>query len=142
VSAALYTPELLALAVSLADYPLADDLPLRGEARSRTCGSTLSIGIEFDAEERISRLGMQVAACAVGQAAAAIFAQRAPGRDPREVLAARDAIAAWLADGGPLPDWPGIASLMPARDFPGRHGAVMLPWIAASAALSKLPAAR
>lgn len=138
----LYTPELLALAVSLADYPADADLPLKGEARSQSCGSTLALGLATDAEGRVANIGMKVSACAVGQAAAAIFAAGAGGRSTGEIEAAHDAIASWLSGDGELPDWPGFAPLVPAREFPGRHGAMMLPWKAARAALSTAPADR
>jgi NifU-like protein involved in Fe-S cluster formation len=137
----LYTPELLALAVGLAAYPLTDEFPLAGEARSRSCGSTLRMGVAVDAEGRVARIGMRVAACAVGQASAAIFAAAAPGRTPEELAATLASLEAWLADGGPVPEWPGIAMLAPARAYPGRHGAMLLPWKAALAALSKQEAA-
>ncbi len=136
----LYTPELLALAVALAEYPADPDLPLHGEARSKSCGSTLRADLALDAEGRIARLGLQVRACAVGQAAAAIFARAAAGRSGDDVAAARRALDQWLAGTGPLPDWPGLAAIAPARDYPARHGAIMLPWTAASAALSSAAA--
>ena len=71
---ALYSPALLGLAVELAEYPLKDDMALRGEARSRSCGSTLQLGCTTDDDGAIAELGMRVSACAVGQASAAIFA--------------------------------------------------------------------
>ena len=132
----LYTPELLGLAVSLADYPLDPALPYQGSARSRSCGSTLDAGLALDEEGRVERLGLRVRACAVGQAAAALFAQGARGRQAAEIEAAHTAIAQWLSDGGEPPDWPGMAALAEARGFPGRHGAIMLPWTAALDALS------
>ena len=39
----LYTPELLALAVELAEWPLLETAHAHGEARSATCGSTLAM---------------------------------------------------------------------------------------------------
>jgi NifU-like protein involved in Fe-S cluster formation len=132
----LYTPELLALAVALAEYPADPALPLHGAARSKSCGSTLALDLALDDEGCIQRLGMQVRACAVGQAAAAIFARAASGRTAKDTEAAHDALAAWLAGEGALPDWPGIEAIAPARDFPARHGAMMLPWTAARDALS------
>ena len=135
----LYTPELLGLAVSLADYPADALLPHHGSARSRSCGSTLDLDLALDAGDRIERLGMRVRACAVGQAAAAIFAASASGKEAGELAAARSALAAWLSDGGALPDWPGISALEPAREYPARHGAIMLPWTAALDALSTAP---
>ena len=117
----LYTPELLGLAVALADYPLDAGLPYHGSARSRSCGSTLEAGLALDPQGRVQRLGLRVRACR-----------------PRTAWAnsAAAAIAGWLAQGGEPPDWPGMAALAEARGFPGRHGAIMLPWTAALDALS------
>ena len=134
--AALYTPEVLALATQLAQYPLADDLPLRGRARSQSCGSTLELGLALD-KNRIGRLGLRSHACAIGQAAAAIFAEAALGRSREEIAEAEGQLAAWLS-GGELPAWPGIAAIARAADYPARHGAVLLPW---RAALSARPSA-
>jgi NifU-like protein involved in Fe-S cluster formation len=132
----LYTPELLALAVALADYPSAPALPLHGHARSKSCGSTLAADIAIDDHGRIERLGLQVRACAVGQASAAIFARAAAGRGLADIEAAHAALTAWLAGAGGLPDWPGVEAIAAARDYPARHGAIMLPWTAARDALS------
>lgn len=138
----LYTPELLALAVSLADYPADPALPLHGEARSKSCGSTLAVDLATDTDGRIERLGLRARACAVGQASAAIFAGAARGRSRQDIEATRLALSAWLAGTGDPPDWPGLEALIPARDFPARHGAIMLPWTAAAAALSTRSADR
>lgn len=131
----LYTPELLALTLRLAEHPWNDSLPLEGNARSRSCGSTLSVGIELDHEDRISQLGMRVHACAVGQAAAAIFAELALGRNLTEIEKALAAMTAWVAGEAAIPDWPGIEAISAATAYPARHGAMLLPWQAAQAAL-------
>lgn len=136
-AAKLYTPDLLALAVQLARYPYDPALPLKGEARSRNCGSRIEIGLSSDIEGRIETVGMRVTACAVGQAAAAIFAERAIGQTGWEITAALAEIEPWLRGTGDLPDWPGFSALSPARDHPGRHGAILLPWKAAADALCK-----
>ena len=135
-AARLYTPELLALTVELADYPPLERHSARGEAHSPTCGSTLAIDLALDGEGRIGQLGLRVRACAVGQAAAAIFARHAAGRTANDIAAAADQLALWLAGEGAKPDWPDLATIVPARDYPARHGAIMLPWKAALAALS------
>ncbi|HWK41528.1 MAG TPA: iron-sulfur cluster assembly scaffold protein [Croceibacterium sp.] len=140
-AASLYTPELLALAVELANVPPLDGADAAAEARSPTCGSTLAVDLTLDAAARIDRIGMRVRACAVGQAAAAIFARHAAGRDLADIAAAVDALDAWLTNDEPQPDWPDLALIAPARAYPGRHGAILLPWKAALAALSTVPAA-
>lgn len=141
VAERLYTPELLALAVELAKHPLDDALPLRGDARSATCGSTLTMGLALDGGGRIGALGMRVRACAVGQAAAAVFVRHAAGRDRAVISCTLEGIEAWLG-GGPLPDWPELGRIEAAAAYPARHGAILLPWKAALAALSSAPAAR
>ena len=135
-AARLYTPELLALAVELAEYPPLETAPIHAEARSPTCGSTLAVDLALDADGLIERLGLRVRACAVGQAAAAIFARHARGRDLAELRAALERLEAWLDDEGPAPDWPDLALIAPARGYPARRGAMLLPWRAALAALS------
>ena len=135
-AARLYTPELLALAVDLAKWPRLGEASLHGEARSPTCGSTLAMDLALDEAGRIEGLGMAVRACAVGQASAAIFARSAGGRGPQDIAEALAQLEAWLAGDGALPAWPGIAPIEPARAFPARHGAMLLPWKAALAALS------
>jgi len=139
-AAQLYTPELLALAVALADSPSDPSLPLHGSARSRSCGSTLDLDLAQDEGGKVAALGMRVRACAVGQAAAAIFAASVKGADLDQIVEAHSAIAAWLAEEGDLPTWPGFAPLGPARAYPARHGAILLPWNAALDALSSAPA--
>lgn len=135
-SAKLYSPALLGLATGLAAFPLDDDLPLRAEARSRSCGSVVALGLGLDHQGSVARIGMQVSACAIGQASAALLAQGIVGADPAGIGATREALAAWLAGEGALPAWPGIAALAPAREHPGRHAALLLPWTAAGEALS------
>jgi NifU-like protein involved in Fe-S cluster formation len=131
----LYTPEMLAAAMELTAYPWREDLPLSGIARSRSCGSAIEMVLELDAAGRIVTLGLKPHACAVGQAAAARFAASALGRNAAELQVARAALADWLGGSGPMPDWPGIALLEPAQAYPARHGAILLAWDAAIAAM-------
>lgn len=133
-AATLYTPQVLALATSLARYPLSDDLPQIGSARSPTCGSTIELGLMLDSSGTIERIGLRAHACAIGQAAAAIFAEGAAGRDAKAIQAAEAEIANWLA-GGTQPDWPMFEAIAAAHAYPARHGAILLPWKAALAAL-------
>lgn len=132
----LYTPEVLALTIELARHPLTDDLSLRGEARSVSCGSTIALGLAIDAQGIVTHVGVRSQACAIGQAAAAIFAGAVVGRSAEEVAAAGQAVARWLSGDDELPRWPGMGTIAAARDYPARHGAVMLPWKAAAQALS------
>lgn len=135
-AAVLYTPDVLGLTIRLAAYPWDEALPLKGEARSQSCGSTIALGLALDGDGAVERIGIRSQACAIGQAAAAIFADAAVGRSSRNLDEADEAIALWLSGEGPLPEWPGIETIAKARDYPARHGAVLLPWHAAKRALS------
>ncbi len=132
----LYTPEVLGLATALAEFPLADDFPLQGSARSPLCGSAIELGIRQDADGRIGDLGLKVHACAIGQAAAALFARGAAGKARADIAAAEGQLRDWLGqEAAPQPDWPGLDALAAARAYPARHGAILLAWRAALEAL-------
>ena len=131
-AAVLYTPDVLALATGLAEFPWDDAMPLKGDARSRSCGSLIALGLDTDSEGRIARIAVRSQACAVGQAAAAIFARGAAGRSGGDVRNSGEAISRWLAGEGAMPDWPGLAAIAPAVSYPGRHAAILLAWRAAS----------
>lgn len=134
----LYSPALLSLATELANYPFVGAWVHSGSARSKTCGSSIEIGLALDDRSRVTRLGLRVSACAVGQAAATIFAQGCKGFDRLELAAHLSEIEHWLGNSTVVrPSWPGFEPLLIARDYPARHGALLLPWKAALQALSK-----
>lgn len=130
----LYSRDLLSLAVRLADFPYREDWPDRGEARSRACGSSVVCSIRTRAGV-IADVGLAVSACAVGQAAAAIFASHAKGLSGDDLARVASQLDDWLGSDAAKPDWPEIGLLEPARAFPARHGAILLPWNAAQRAL-------
>ena len=133
----LYTPQLLSLATELAQYPLGDrKWGQFAQSRSRTCGSTIALGIDHDDAGRVEKLGMRVSACAVGQASAAIFARALEGVDAATIVEIRGGMDAWLNGNGAAPQWPDIELLEPALEHSARHAAILLPWNAAVEALS------
>ena len=131
----LYTPQVLSLATSLARWPWDEAATYKGEARSPTCGSTVAVGLTLEPDGRIGRVGLRVHACAIGQGSAAIFAAAAPGFDREALEQSERDIERWLRGSAPLPDWPGLSQIAAARGFTARHGAILLPWKAALAAL-------
>ncbi len=137
MSGALYNRDILALAVGSVDFPPLGDARHRASARAPLCGSAIILDIDADDDGRVTGVGMHVEACALGQASATLLARHAAGRTLAEITAARDAIAGWFAGEGDLPDWPGFDLLEAARDYPARHGAILLPFDAAVAALGE-----
>ena len=136
---ALYSTELLALAIELADYPFDAAAPAKGHARSRSCGSVIDLSSSGGSLED---LGLRVSACAVGQASAAIFARESSGMDAAAVAAMVENLGEWLQGQAPSSILPRLELLEPARPHLGRLEAILLPWRAALDALSKTEAAR
>lgn len=135
-TATLYTAQVLELATGLAAYPLDARFAQTARARSPSCGSTIELGLLFDAAGRVEAVGLRNQACAIGQASAAIFARGVVGASAEGIRETAAAVADWLKGEGPTPRWPGIEAIAAAPAYPGRHGAVMLAW---NAALELLP---
>ena len=135
-SSKLYTPTVLALSVELAGVPLDASHPLQGHAKSRTCGSEVQLSASTDDLGAIESLGLQVTACAVGQASAALFANAAKGLDQTGVANKLEAMERWLEGSEASTIVDRLELLEPARAYPARHPAILLPWRAALAALS------
>lgn len=137
MSAPLYNRDILSLAVASAEHLPDPEARYHASSRAPLCGSRIILDVDADSEGRVTRVGMHVEACALGQAAATLLARHAPGRSLGDIRAARAAIAGWFDGTGDAPDWPGFDLLAPARDYPARHGAILLPFDAAIAALEK-----
>ena len=135
VPSTLYSRDILRLAAAIPHLGRLDEPQGSAERSSKICGSRVAVDVALDGEGRIATLGLEVKACALGQASAALMAAQADGRTQGEIEEARDALAAYLAgtsaDAGA---WPGLAVFAPARAFPARHAAILLPFEAAAAA--------
>jgi NifU-like protein involved in Fe-S cluster formation len=135
VSSTLYSRHILRLAASIPHLGRIDAPHGSAERTSKLCGSCVAVDVALDGEGRITALGLEVKACALGQASAALLGAHAIGRTRRELAAARDALAAYLREEAGDPGaWPGLAIFAAARAFPARHAAILLPFDAAAAA--------
>ena len=137
VTSPLYTRDILRLAASIPHRAQLDAPDGEAELRSPTCGSTIRVAVRLE-DGRVAALSQQVVACAFGQASVALMGAHAIGRSPVEVEQALAEISDWLAGRRDDPGmWPGLAALAPARSKTGRHGAILLPFRALSAAIGK-----
>lgn len=130
-----YTGALLALA---ADIPYLEPLPdAHGRARkvSRICGSEVEVALKLE-DGAVAALGLDVSACALGQASASVFARGAMGADRAELAAGLAALTAMLKRGAPAPEgrFAALDALEGARDYPQRHGSILLAFQAGLAA--------
>lgn len=136
MSAPLYTTEILRLAMASAAHPRLPSPDLSVEARTPVCGSSIILDIATDGAGRVTAVGFALHACAMGQAAAGIMASGIVGRTLDDISATIVALSSWLdGNSDTVPDWPGIAALAPARVYPARHAAILMPFRAAVDAL-------
>lgn len=123
----LYNNEILKLATSTANFARLPDAQASVEKRSPICGSRVTVDVRLDPSGNIDALGLEVRACALGQASAALMAASAQGRSADELGYARDDLAAFL--GGRRADpgtWPGLTILEPAVPHRARHASILL----------------
>ena len=138
VTSALYNRDILRLAASIPHQRRLDEPQASVERRSPVCGSRVVVDVVTDGEGRVSALGQEVRACALGQASAALMGAAAVGLRPGELAAARDALADYLSGARDEPGaWPGLELLAGARSFPARHASILLPFEAVAQAAAE-----
>ena len=132
-----YSSDVLELAADIAHLGRLDAPDGRARKVSRLCGSALSVDLTLDSRGRIADLGLEVQACALGQASAGVFARAALGADMAEVRDGRDRLRAMLQEGAAPPTgrFAGLAALQPAAAYRQRHGSILLVFEAALAAM-------
>ena len=127
MSGVLYTTEILRLAASTGSFARLVDPSGTSEKRSPICGSRVTVDVALGGDGRVVATGMEVRACALGQASAALLERSALGKSVAELELARDGLRAWLSGGTDLaPDWPGLDIFEPARAHSARHPAILL----------------
>lgn len=138
MSATLYNAQILRLAASIPHHERLSDAQGTSERRSPICGSRVTIDVILDEEGRVAQLGQLVRACALGQASASLMGAHAIGRNEAELIAARDALAAFLAGEREEPgEWPGLEIFAPARAHSARHASIRLAFEALAEAVAQ-----
>ncbi|MEK7343247.1 MAG: iron-sulfur cluster assembly scaffold protein [Pseudomonadota bacterium] len=126
MSAPLYNKDILRLAASIPHHQRLTDPQASVEKRSPTCGSRVTVDVRM-ANGRVADMGLDVKACALGQASASLMAGHAIGMSAQELADARDRLTAYLAGTSEdLDFWPGLSVLAPARGYPARHASIRL----------------
>ncbi|TZG29080.1 iron-sulfur cluster assembly scaffold protein [Sphingomonas montanisoli] len=127
MSADLYNPTILRLAATIPHHSRLPDPQGSAAKRSPICGSRVTVDVRLDGDGRVAELGLEVRACALGQASASLMGAHAIGRSLAELEAACDALTAFLAGERADPgDWPGIDIFRPAVAYPARHASIRL----------------
>jgi|TARA_R100001244_G_scaffold39766_2_gene35712 NifU-like protein involved in Fe-S cluster formation len=129
MSGVLYTREILRLAVSIPHQQRLDHPDGTAELRSRTCGSKVTADVIVADGGLLKDLGLEISACALGQASAAILGDQAIGKSVSEIERTRSRLAAFLDGTVETPgDWPHMDKFTSAREHKGRHAAILLPY--------------
>ena len=135
MTSALYSRDILRLAASIPHLGRLAQAQASVEKSSPVCGSRVIVDIALDREGRVTAIGQEVKACALGQASAALMGQHIVGADIATLAEARDTLAAYLAGTREDPGaWPGLDALAEARRFPARHASILLAFEAAAEA--------
>jgi NifU-like protein involved in Fe-S cluster formation len=133
VSTALYNRDILRLAASIPNQRRLEKPQASVERRSPLCGSRVAVDVVLDEDAHVAELGLEVHACALGQASAALMSAACIGKGAEEIAAGRDALAAFLKGDRDDPgDWPGLELFRGARPFVARHPSILLSFEAAA----------
>jgi NifU-like protein involved in Fe-S cluster formation len=139
MDSALYNRDILRLAASLVAGDRLENPGGSAESRSPICGSRIQADVALDKDGIITAIALRANACALGQASAAILRVNAVGTDLSTIAKLRDDIAAGLIGKSEMPGrWAELALLAPAKDYPSRHAAILLPYDALLAASASL----
>lgn len=123
----LYSARILALAADIPHLGRLDAPDATVKRRSPLCGSAVTVDVTVQ-DGKLTDLGQDVKACALGQAAAAVSGAAAVGATLEEITRGRDQLRAMLKGQGDVPDAPfdGFEVLTPAVDYKNRHASIML----------------
>jgi NifU-like protein involved in Fe-S cluster formation len=123
----LYSARILALAADIPHVRRLDAPDATVTRRSPLCGSSVTVDVTVT-DERLSAMGQDVKACALGQAAAAITARAAEGASLDTIELGRDQLKAMLKGKGGVPDAPfdAFEVLTPAIEYKNRHASILL----------------
>lgn len=138
----LYSAKILTL---VANIPRAGRLAApdaSAEKVAKLCGSKITVDVVMK-DGKVSDFAQDVAACALGQASAAILGANIVGSDLSEIELARDSLRAMLKTNGspPAGRFSELAVLEPVKAYPARHASTLLAFEAAVEAVSRATAA-
>ncbi len=101
---------------------------------SPLCGDRVRMQVALESG-RIKAIAHDVKGCLLCRAAASLVGLHGTGLDAAAADDLHKQVAATLAGGDPPSDWPELALFAPVRPHRNRHGCVLLPFEALSAAL-------
>ena len=123
----LYSREILRRTTQLQHLGRLADPQGSADRVAKLCGSTIHVELNL-MDDVVSEFAMEIQACALGQAAAAILSQHIVGAHVGDVIAARDALRSLLK--GEVATFPApfadLEILKAVKDYPARHASTLL----------------
>ena len=113
-----------------------EDATVEATVDNPLCGDRVTVGLKME-EDRIAAIGHVVRGCVLCEASASLLAQHGIGLTADDIRAVDVSLQQMIREDGPVPDgWPDLASFEPVRSAKSRHECVLLPFEAATRALS------
>ena len=139
----IYSRRILELAADIPHLGRLSDADASATARSKLCGSTVTVDVRLDRDVVIA-FAHDVKACALGQASSSIMGRHVIGSTVAELRDIRKVATRLLKASGeaPLGKWEDLKVLEPLRDYKARHASILLTFDAVVDALSQIEAQR
>tara|TARA_B100001057_G_scaffold137374_1_gene137037 strand:+ start:280 stop:717 length:438 start_codon:yes stop_codon:yes gene_type:complete len=136
----LYTNNILELASTIPITTRLEHPDISVTKRTAICGSSITLDLNIE-KAKIREVGLDIKACALGQASACIFVTHAIGTDIDTILELRENLKTFLKMGKFLIKEPftRYKYFEPAQKVPYRHDSVLLVLDASIEALQKVP---
>ena len=136
----LYTNNILELASTIPVTTRLKKPDVTVTKRTAICGSSITLDLNIS-NSKISEVGLDIKACALGQASACIFVTNAIGTDIGTVFELRKNLKTFLDRGTFLIKHPfaGYKCFEPAKKVPYRHDSILLILDASIEAFQKAP---
>jgi NifU-like protein involved in Fe-S cluster formation len=139
----IYSRRILELAASIPHLGRLPDADASATARSKLCGSTVTVDLKLDGDV-VTAFAHDVKACALGQASSAIMGRHVIGSTAEELRSIRQTASRLLKADGQPPEgkWEDLRVLEPLRDYRARHASILLTFDAVVDALDQIEARR
>ena len=123
----IYTKTILRFASNIPNAERLKSPDVSITKRTAVCGSSMTVDLNIK-NGKIEKIGLDIKACALGQASASIFAKNAVGLTLEEVQNLKNELIGFLKTGDfqikkPFDDY---KYLDPARSVPYRHDSILL----------------
>ena len=134
----LYSARLLKLAANMPRLGRLTAPDASSEKVSKLCGSRVVVDLTVEGD-RVAEFALDVKACALGQASAAVLGANVVGASLSEIEMARDQFRAMLKAGAEAPEgrFSDLSMLAPVKDYPARHTSTLLAFEAAAEAVRR-----